>query len=105
MPGRCHIDDAGGEGANPEQLFAAGYSACFIGAMKFVAAREKVALPTDVSIEATVGIGPISAGFGIDVDLKMSLPGMAREVAVGLHTFPQAPPGVVEYIGQRKEGV
>jgi osmotically inducible protein OsmC len=75
------LGGAGGEGANPEQLFAAGYSACFIGALKFVAARDKVALPADVSIEGTVGIGATANGFGIEVDLKISLPGMARETA------------------------
>jgi Ohr subfamily peroxiredoxin len=78
------LGGAGGDGANPEQLFAAGYSACFIGAMKFVAASQKLALPGDVSIDATVGIGPIPAGFGIEVDLKVSLPGMARDVAEAL---------------------
>jgi Ohr subfamily peroxiredoxin len=74
----------GGEGTNPEQLFAAGYSACFIGAMKFVAAREKIALPADTSIEGSVGIGPIPNGFGIEVELKISVPGVAREAAQAL---------------------
>ncbi len=71
----------GGEGTNPEQMFAAGYAACFIGAIKFVAGRDKVAVPTDTSIESSVGIGQIPAGFGIDVQLKVSLPGVARETA------------------------
>lgn len=75
------LGGAGGEGTNPEQLFAAGYSACFLGAMKFVAARDKIAIPADVSIEGSVGIGAIPNGFGIEVDLKISLPGMAREAA------------------------
>lgn len=75
------LGGAGGEGTNPEQLFAAGYSACFLGAMKFVAARDKIAMPADVSIEGSVGIGAIPNGFGIEVDLKISLPGMAREAA------------------------
>src|SRR5580698_3987394 len=70
--------ELGGAGANPEQLFAAGYSACFLGAMKFVAARDKVALPADVSIDGSVGIGAIPNGFGIEVELKISLPGMPR---------------------------
>lgn len=78
------LGGAGGDGTNPEQLFAAGYSACFIGAMKFVAASQKIALPADVSIEASVGIGPIPAGFGIEVELKISLPGMARDAAEAL---------------------
>lgn len=75
------LGGAGAAGANPEQLFAAGYSACFLGAMKFVSARDKIALPVDVSIESTVGIGAIPTGFGIEVDLKVSLPGMDRAEA------------------------
>lgn len=72
---------AGGEGTNPEQLFAAGYSACFIGALKFVAGQEKVTLPQDASITGHVGIGPIPTGFGIEVELRISLPGVDKEVA------------------------
>ena len=67
---------AGGKGTNPEQLFAAGYSACFIGAMKFVAGRDKLKMPEDASIEGVVGIGQIPNGFGIEVELRISLPGM-----------------------------
>jgi Ohr subfamily peroxiredoxin len=70
-----------GGGVNPEQLFAAGYSACFIGAMKFVAGQDKIALPADTSIEATVGIGQIPQGFGIEVQLDVSVPGVDRAVA------------------------
>lgn len=73
-----------GGGVNPEQLFAAGYSACFIGAMKFVAGTQKLAMPADASINATVGIGQIPAGFGIEVQLVVSLPGMDRAVAQAL---------------------
>ena len=74
-----------GGGVNPEQqLFAAGYSACFIGAMKFVAGLQKVAMPADASINATVGIGKIPAGFGIEVQMVVSLPGMDRDVAQAL---------------------
>src|SRR5690606_31527959 len=62
------LGGAGGAGTNPEQLFAAGYSACFIGAMKVVAARDKRALPADTSIEGIVGIGPVANGFGIEVE-------------------------------------
>ncbi|EPD2622775.1 Ohr family peroxiredoxin, partial [Yersinia enterocolitica] len=58
---------AGGAVTNPEQLFAAGYSACFLGALKFVASKEKVKIPDDASIEGTVGIGAIPTGFGIEV--------------------------------------
>ncbi|AQZ93381.1 organic hydroperoxide resistance protein [Halopseudomonas phragmitis] len=78
------LGGAGGAGTNPEQLFAAGYSACFIGAMKFVAAQEKIALPADVSIEGVVGIGPIPNGFGIEVELRINLPGMERSQAQAL---------------------
>ena len=78
------LGGAGGEGTNPEQLFAAGYSACFLGAMKFVAAQDKLALPADVSIEGKVGIGAIPTGFGIEVDLTISLPGMDRAAAEAL---------------------
>lgn len=73
-----------GAGVNPEQLFSAGYSACFIGAMKFVAGQEKITLPTDLSIDGAVSLGPISGGFGIAVELKISLPGMDRAAAQAL---------------------
>jgi len=78
------LGGAGGPGTNPEQLFAAGYSACFIGAMKAVAGKQKIALPADTSITADVGIGPIPAGFGIQATLNISLPGMDREAAQAL---------------------
>jgi Ohr subfamily peroxiredoxin len=68
-------------GTNPEQLFAAGYSACFLGAMKFVGGRDKIAIPADVTVEGTVGIGPIATGFGIEVALTITLPGLDRAVA------------------------
>lgn len=78
------LGGAGGEGTNPEQLFAAGYSACFLGALKFVAGREKVALPADARVDGSVGIGQIPTGFGIEAELKVSLPGMPREQAESL---------------------
>ncbi|QDD90343.1 organic hydroperoxide resistance protein [Pseudomonas oryzihabitans] len=78
------LGGAGGPGTNPEQLFAAGYSACFLGAMKFVGAKEKIAVPADVSVTAQVGIGPIPTGFAIDVELTISLPGLERAVAEDL---------------------
>ena len=71
----------GAVGTNPEQLFAAGYSACFIGAMKYVAKTQKIDLPADTSIRADVGIGPIPTGFGIQVALNISIPGMDRAEA------------------------
>jgi osmotically inducible protein OsmC len=75
------LGGAGGPGTNPEQLFAAGYSACFIGAMKAVAGKMKITLPAEVSISADVGIGPIPTGFSIQVALHISLPGMERAAA------------------------
>ena len=71
----------GATGTNPEQLFAAGYSACFIGAMKHVAMLQKITLPADTSIKADVGIGPIPAGFSIQVAMKITVPGMERAAA------------------------
>ena len=73
-----------GTGTNPEQLFAAGYSACFIGAMKAVAGRTKTALPADLSIDAEVDLGPIPNAFGIAVRMRISLPGMERAAAESL---------------------
>jgi lipoyl-dependent peroxiredoxin len=73
-----------GTATNPEQLFAAGYSACFMGALKHVAGMKKVAVPADASIDAEVDIGPIPAGFGIAARLAISLPGMDRAVAQDL---------------------
>jgi osmotically inducible protein OsmC len=73
-----------GPGTNPEQLFASGYSACFIGAMKAVAARQKISLPADVSITADVAIGPMTGkegAFSIAVTMQVSVPGMDRAAA------------------------
>ncbi|MDE2429711.1 MAG: organic hydroperoxide resistance protein [Burkholderiales bacterium] len=79
------LGGAGGDGTNPEQLFAAGYSACFIGAMKFVAAAGKIALPADTSVNGQVGIGPNGkGGFGLQVALNVTLPGMDRTAAEAL---------------------
>ncbi|WP_237057357.1 organic hydroperoxide resistance protein [Microbulbifer sediminum] len=72
---------SGGDGTNPEQLFAAGYSACFIGAMKHVADKGDLKLPDDTSVRAEVGIGPQEKGFGLDIDLHISLPGMDADEA------------------------
>jgi lipoyl-dependent peroxiredoxin len=77
----------GGPGTNPEQLFAAGYSACFIGAMKAVAAKQKIGLPADVSISADVSIGPMTGkpgAFGIAVAMAVSIPGMDKAAAQAL---------------------
>ena len=74
---------ANGPGTNPEQLFAAGYSACYIGAMKAVAGKTKTQLPADLSVNAEVDLGPIREGnaYGIAVRMKISLPGMDRAQA------------------------
>ena len=70
-----------GGGTNPEQLFAAGYSACFLGAMKFVANRDKLNISKEAYIEGEVGIGPIPTGFGIEVTLNIYLEGMDQAEA------------------------
>ncbi|MBE7202210.1 MAG: organic hydroperoxide resistance protein [Parafilimonas terrae] len=73
------LGGSGGEGNNPEQLFAAGYAACFLGAMKFVAPELSLKVPNDTTVTATVGIGPRSeGGFGITADLKINLPGLDK---------------------------
>ena len=76
-----------GDGTNPEQLFAAGYSACFLGAMKFVAGTQKIALPADTSINADVHFGPRAGGakgFSVDVGLNITIPGMDHAKAEAL---------------------
>lgn len=66
----------GGDGTNPEQLFAAGYAACFIGALKFNASQAKQLLPAGTTITGKVGIGQIPRGFGFEVELNVCLPGL-----------------------------
>ena len=73
-----------GTGTNPEQLFAVGYSACFIGAIKAVAGMKKIAVPEGVAVDAEVDLGPTTHGYGIAVRLKVTLPGMEREAAQAL---------------------
>lgn len=76
-----------GPGTNPEQLFAAGYSACFIGAMKAVAGAKKIRLPAEVSITADVSIGPMTGkagAFSVNAALAVSIPGMDRAEAEAL---------------------
>ncbi|MGY4749726.1 organic hydroperoxide resistance protein [Pannonibacter sp. Q-1] len=76
------LGGAGGDAANPEKLFAAGYSACFLGAMKFVGGQTGVKVPADTTVTATVGIGPRSeGGFGLEVSLAVSLPGLPQDQA------------------------
>ena len=79
-----HTPPGKGDGTNPEQLFAAGYSACFIGAMRAVAARQKLDLPQDLSVDAEVDLGPVGQAFGIAIRLVVHLPGMEREAAQAL---------------------
>ena len=79
------LGGAGGEGANPEQLFASGYSACFLGALKLVASQKKVKLPDSTKIDGEVGIGPRDeGGFGITAKLTIHLDGLDREVGENL---------------------
>ncbi len=82
------LGGAGGDGTNPEQLFAAGYSACFLGALKFVAGQKKLKLSDDTHVTATVGIGKRDdgKGFGLDIALSVALPGIERDVAEALVT-------------------
>lgn len=75
------LGGAGGNGTNPEQMFAAGYAACFIGALKHVAAADKVKLGDDISVAGEVAIGPIEVGFAIAVKLSVSLGSLEADVA------------------------
>jgi lipoyl-dependent peroxiredoxin len=70
-----------GPGTNPEQLFAAGWSACFIGAMGRAAKDKRVLLPADTAVDAEVDLGTNEGGFQLQARLNVSLPGLAREVA------------------------
>ena len=74
------LGGAGGAGTNPEQLFAAGYAACFLGALRYVAGRRHIALPDATTVEAEAGIGAIPAGFGLQAALTVSAPGLAGDV-------------------------
>ena len=79
-----HTPPGKGSGTNPEQLFAAGYSACFIGAMKAVAGKQGVTLPEDLSIDAEVDLGPTGQAYGVAARLTVHLPGMDRAAAQAL---------------------
>ncbi|MBE2210743.1 MAG: organic hydroperoxide resistance protein [Xanthomonadaceae bacterium] len=76
-----HTPPGKGNGTNPEQLFAAGYSACFIGAMRAVAAKQGIKLPEGLSIDAEVDLGPVGQAYGVAARLNIHLPGMDREAA------------------------
>lgn len=70
-----------GTGTNPEQLFAAGWSACFLSALKLVAGKKKIALPNDVAIDAEVDLGPTHGVYGLAARLNVSMPGVERQTA------------------------
>lgn len=76
----------GGRGTNPEQLFACGYSACFLGALKYVAGQDKLKISDNTNVAATVGIGPRDdgTGFGIDVELAITIPDLDHATAESL---------------------
>ena len=78
------LGGGGGEGTNPEQLFAAGYAACFIGALKLAATRRDIALPDGLGIDSEVGIGPVDDVFAVRATLNISLPGMDKDAAEAL---------------------
>jgi Ohr subfamily peroxiredoxin len=79
------LGGAGGDGVNPEQLFATGYAACFLSALKFVASKGGPKIPSDATVTSTVGIGPRAAGgFGLEIALEVSLPGVERADAEAL---------------------
>lgn len=75
---------SGSDGTNPEKLFASGYAACFLGAVKFVARGRKIALPEDVSVTATIGIGPIEVGYALTAKLEVAMPGIDHDLAVDI---------------------
>lgn len=76
------LGGAGGSGTNPEQLFAAGYSACFLSALKFVAGKTKTQIPADANVTAKISIGPRDdqQGFGLEAELTISVPGVEKSV-------------------------
>jgi osmotically inducible protein OsmC len=78
------LGGAGRQGTNPEQLFAAAYAACFLSAMKYVAARDTLAIPPEISVESTVGIGATVQGFGLEVELRIALPGLSERESKSL---------------------
>ncbi len=78
------LGGAGGAGTNPEQLFAAGYAACFLSALKFIGGKEGVKVGDDATVEGKVGIGPVPTGFGLEVELVVGLPGLERDAAQAL---------------------
>jgi lipoyl-dependent peroxiredoxin len=78
------LGGAGGRGTNPEQLFAAGYAASFLSALQYVAACDTLAIPPEIAVEGTVGVGAIPQGFGLEVELRIALPGLSPREAESL---------------------
>lgn len=80
------LGGGGGSGTNPEQLFAAGYSACFLGALKFVAGKAKISIPAESTVTGQVGIGARDdgEGFGLEVTLTITVPGIEKDVVEDL---------------------
>jgi Ohr subfamily peroxiredoxin len=78
------LGGAGGHGTNPEQLFAAAYAASFLSAMQYVAARDTLRIPPEITVEGTVGVGAIPQGFGLEVELRIALPGLSHREAEAL---------------------
>ncbi|SAK55547.1 OsmC family protein [Caballeronia temeraria] len=97
------LGGSGAAGTNPEQLFAAGYSACFLSAMKFVAGQQKRAVPADTTVTADVGVGPNDAGgFKLDIELRVSLPGLDATEA---HALVEAAHKVCPYSNATRNNV
>ncbi len=93
----------GGDGANPEKLFALGYSACFLGAMRVAAGQTKIKVPDGSTVTATIGIGPRSeGGFGITAELDVYLPGLAEAEA---HKLVETTHGICPYSNAIKASV
>lgn len=93
---------AGGEGTNPEQLFAAGFAACFLSAMKMVAGKKKMPISENPSVAAEVGFGPVGQGFALQVALNVSLPGMEEKAA---HALAEAAHQVCPYSNATRNNI
>ena len=81
---KLSIPGTPGAGTNPEQLFAVGWSACFLSALKIVAGRKKVKLPADLAIDNEIDLGITGGGYLLQARLNINLPGIEREVAQAL---------------------
>ena len=81
---KLSVPGGSGTGTNPEQLFAVGWSACYLSAIKVAAARMKVRLPADLAIDTEVDLGTADGGYLLQARLNVSLPGIEQEVAQAL---------------------